>query len=261
MIKTNEFTLCYKYFLHTVFINGIKCYNCSDDFKLLSLKIISSDNTVIYNVPNMDFFNFKQHKYKKDDGYIYYSLLDINIHKYLEIDYSPYRVVINYIGSSNIRLDTNNHLGKNFLHSKKLNDFHYLEYNNYKNNDTIDINFDNSYSKGIIISDINYNNINNISVQLNNSCYIYVKNKLSNLFKKTYHKLDNNTIYIPFVYSNWNSNVSKSEKIQNIKIKFNLNNNNTYFLKLGTFIYNELINDVFKKYDKNISINDIKKKY
>ena len=260
-------------FIH---IRGIKFFNCTDNFSIKSFSV-SANGIPLINISNMDFFKFNNIITKENDD-IYFNFEKLNMLNYIE-DTGLYKIEVYiyfYGDCKNNKIYYNNtiqlrHLSKNW---HNMNEFYYLTYNGYKNNDIINIDTQNSLMNGIVVSGIDYDIINSINVKYNTKCEekyrfseIYYKNKWINMLEYNFYKLDDNTIYIPFTkYKNlsdspdWNCDTVNGKSIWNIELQFDLDDDdkllNTYDLKFGMYVYNELIK-ITKKWVRTMSINTI----
>lgn len=254
-------------------IKGIRFFNCTDDFSIKSFSVIANGDTLL-NITDMDFLKFSNIITKENDD-IYFDFEKLNMLKYIE-DTGLFKIVVyvNFEGDcKNDMIYFNNtiqlrHLSRSWY---DMNEFYYLKSNGYKNNDIINIDTQNSLMNGIVVSGIDYDIINSINVKYNTKCEceeqyrfsdIYYKNKLINLFNYNFYKLDDSTIYIPFSrfknMCNWNSDTYNGKWIWDIELQFDLDDDgkllNTYDLKFGMYVYNELIK-VTKKWVRTMSID------
>jgi hypothetical protein len=244
--KLNRGEFMYFYMDKIIFLD------CDDKFKLISIKVTFSDN-VIMCIDDPDFFKFTNFKEIIGNS-IHYNISILKILPWLiDYGYDDIKFIFNYIGNMRkyrcqplvelpftktiyprmcMRKCVEDHLYRKL----KINEFKLLNYYNYKNLDTINININNCKMNGVILQGIDYDNINHIFVTYNNNQKKYIKN-LSLLNKKMV-KLDYNTIYIPFNNSKWYKTKSRIN-IKNIKIQFDLVDiQKTYNVKIGLYVYN-----------------------
>jgi len=257
-------------------IKGIKFFNCTDDFSIKSFLVIANGDTLI-NISDMNFFKFENTITKENDE-VYFDFEKLNMLNYIE-DTGLFKIEV-YIyfdgDCKNNKIYYNNtlQLRQSSKNWHNMNEFYYLTSNEYKNNDIININTQHSLMNGIVVSGIDYDIINFINVKYNTECEekyrfseIYYKNKWINMLEYNFYKLDDNTIYIPFTkYKNmsdspdWNGDTVNGKWIWNIELQFDLDDDgkllNTYDLKFGMYVYNELIK-VTKKWVRTMSIDTI----
>lgn len=256
--KLNRGEFMYFYMDKIIFLD------CDSNFKLISIKVIFSDN-VIMCIDDPEFFKFTNFKEVIGNA-INYNISILKILPWLiDYGYDDIKFIFNYTGYVKkyicvplVKLSYDRRRAVTFydpLYQKlKINEFKLLNYYNYKNHDTMNININNRKMNGVILQGIDYDNINHIFVTYNNNQKKYIK-KLSLLNKKMV-KLDDNTIYIPF-------NMSKMHKaksginIKNIKIQFDLIDiQKTYNVKIGLYVYNYIAKKTrHLAIDDNFSIN------
>jgi hypothetical protein len=260
-----------------IHIKGIEFSNCSDDFKLKSFYVTANGINII-NITDMDFFNFSK-VITKNDNEIYFDFEKLNMLRYIE-DTGVFKIetYICYEGDckNNCKIVQTAIIQSRLLSRNwyNINEFYFLTSNEYKNNDIIKINTVNSLMNGIVVSGINYDNINFINVKNNTNqkdkyyfSNTYYKNEWKNLLNYTFYKLDDNTIYIPFSkYKNmsdspeWNSDACNGKLIMDIELQFDLDDDdkllNTYDLKFGMYVYNKLIENT-KEYVRDMAINKL----
>lgn len=260
---------------------GLLFKNCSEDFKLLSVKLFVNASTII-NLSNNDleFLQKITNIENKQGDNKYFDLSSLNKIGYILDKNFKINVVIQYSGKITRYEVIYNELFSSFKQSNTLNDFKLLNKINYKNNDVMCVKIGKKQrTNGLIISGINKNLINNINISYDNvNFHNYItyentfKNKLTNIFKNRFDVLADDTVYIPLKKkSKWNSNSKEGKKIRDGKIyvKFDLNdtsNNNTfnnykenkklYNLQVGAFLYNYLVGDCVPNYIHYYSVDN-----
>jgi hypothetical protein len=262
-------------------VAGLIFENCSEDFKLLSVKLFVNASPIFnLSTNDLEFLQKITNIVNNQGNNKYFDLSSLNLIGYILDKDFKINIVIQYSGY---------HTGGEVKYydfftqhepPNTMNDFKLLPKLNYKNNDVICVKIGKKQkTNGLIISGINKNLINNINISYDNiNFHKYItyentfKNKVRNIFKNRFDVLADDTVYIPLnKNSKWNSYSEKGKKIRDGKIyvKFDLNdstnnntfnnkkNNKTYNLQVGAFLYNYLVNNCAPNYIHNFAVDGI----
>jgi hypothetical protein len=250
----NKYSLTLPKTSDTCQLDKIKCYDCSDDFKIKKIVLLIG-NTIVQSIECTDFLNYTNFYTKNNDVY-YYDLKKTNLFfeiKLLCIKYSDVVITLETVGNcSNIYLvvdsyyynveprkylASNNH--KDYIYnltlSKTLNDI-------YDHNENYNL-FIKGKLNGMIIKvyDHFYDIIKNCSIKFFNTNMIYYKSGSDFLEKIQILSMD--TIYIPFnenKITEFNSNSVDTLKYD-VYIKFEFRDEKSHKIKIGGYTYNEFI--------------------